>query len=157
MNISKRTLEYSRQVGNEGESLFLQACSDRGLSFQKATQEQDMYQHIDCFVSDGAVSIAVDIKGAKKSVCLEFKNVRGNSGWLYGHASQIAFLSPDKTHFLLVPRIQLLKYAEKFLSAERRNTKEKYYLYTRNGRDDLMTFVDWTDLETITNTKKWEL
>ena len=157
MKISEEFLNESRRKGEEGESLFSQCCESKGLKWIKSTRNEDMYSHIDGYVTDGSVSISVDVKGAKERVCLEFKNVRGNDGWIYGKASQIAFLSPDKTYFLLVPREVLMTYAETFMFKPIRNTKDLYYLYSRIGRDDIMTFCTFNDLHQLENTKTWEL
>ena len=157
MKISQEFLDESRRKGREGETLFAACCSSRGLKFIKSTKNEDMYSHIDGYATDGSVSIAVDVKGAKERVCLEFKNVRGNDGWLYGKASQIAFLSPDKTYFLLVPRVVLMTYAESFMFKPIKPTKELYYLYSRIGRDDIMTFCTFEDLHKLENTKIWKI
>ena len=157
MKISKEFLEESRRKGREGETLFARCCESKGLKWIPSTKNEDMYSHIDGYATDGSVSISVDVKGAKERVCLEFKNVRGNDGWLYGKASQIAFLSPDKSYFLLVPRYNLMAYAEKFMFKPIKNTKELYYLYSRIGRDDIMTFCTFEDLHKLENTKIWKL
>lgn len=156
MNISPEFLKLSRAIGWEGETLFVDACQKRGLAWKQATQQENMYEHIDFHISKDGLSFTVDVKGAKEQVVLEFKNVRGNKGWIYGKAQYIAFLSPSKDSFLLVPRLALLKYAETFKTAPK-GYKELYKLYTREGRQDLMTFVKWEDIEKLDNTKTWKL
>jgi len=156
MKISPAFLDLSRKIGREGEALFVDACQKRGLTWKQATQEENMYQHIDFYVSNGELEFSVDVKGAKEQVVLEYKNVRGNDGWIYGKAQYIAFLSPSKDHFLLVPRKKLLDLAKRFKTAPY-GYKELYKLYSRKDRNDLMTFVKWEDIAKLKNTKTWEL
>lgn len=156
MRISKEFLELSRKIGWEGETLFLQACQTREVEVKQATKQENMYSHIDFHVSKDGHSFSVDVKGAKEQIVLEYKNVRGNAGWIYGKADYIAFLSPSKDHFLLVPRKKLLDFAKRFKTAPYGH-KELYKLYSRKDRDDLMTFVKWEDIAKLKNTKIWNI
>ena len=156
MKISDGFLNMSRSIGWEGETLFLRACQKRGANWTQATKEENMKHHIDFHVEKDGHKLSVDVKGAKQEVLLEYKNVRGNRGWLYGRADYIAFLSPSKDSFLMVPRQNLANWAERFKSAPR-GYKELYKLYSRKDRDDLMVYVKWEDIEKIPNTKIWEL
>ena len=156
MNISDGFLRMSRSIGWEGETLFLRACQKRGLNWRQASKHDNMYSHIDFFVGKDGKELSVDVKGAKDKVLLEYKNVRGNKGWLYGKADYIAFLGPSKDFFLMVPRQVLADYAERFKTAPF-GYKELYKLYSRKDRDDLMVYVQWQDIEKLDNTKIWEL
>jgi hypothetical protein len=61
----------------------------------KYKQKQDMFEHIDIFLTKEDKKYSFDIKAMKKinrydsspqdkMIYIEFKNVRGNEGWLYG-------------------------------------------------------------------------
>jgi predicted glutamine amidotransferase len=120
-----------------------------------ATKEEDMYKHFDVIV-DG---MKVDVKGMKKINrqdsevnphfhYVEFMNVNGDKGWMYGEADVIAFEQP--TCFILVNREKLLSFCrEKIIDKKVGDKKEVYKLYRRSGRKDVMTIIPTEDLYKI--------
>src|SRR6476661_9912238 len=98
-------------TGLEAENKFYEIMLEKCEKVTKATKNENQEKHYD-LECDG---VKYDVKGQKKLnredkdysdiVWLEFKNVRGNDGWLKGEADKIAFLHDDK--FLIVDRIKL--------------------------------------------------
>lgn len=121
-------------------------------TFKEATKEENMFGHIDLTV-DG---MKVDVKGMKKlnrsdaSVnpdihWIEFQNVRGNKGWMYGEADYIAFEIPNE--FILIERELLLDWCRKVIVDKKpKPKKELYKLYNRPGRKDIISLVLVEDL-----------
>lgn len=121
-------------------------------TFKKSSDEEDMFSHIDMTV-DG---MTVDVKGMKKLNrsdadvnpdihWIEFRNVHGNKGWIYGEAEYIAFEIVDG--FIMIKREELLEWCrEKIADKKIGDKKELYKLYRRNGRNDIISLVLVEDL-----------
>lgn len=121
-------------------------------TFKEASKKENMYDHIDLTV-DG---MTVDVKGMKKVNrsdsevspnihWIEFQNVRGNKGWIYGKADYIAFEIPNE--FIMIDRQFLLDWCrEKFTDRKLKPQKELYKLYNRPGRKDVIGLVLVEDL-----------
>ncbi len=108
-------------------------------------------------------NIKVDVKQMKKRNriddvedptihFIEFQNVRGDKGWIYGKADYIAFEQPD--YFIMVNRKKLGKY---YCDVMKNNTtviisddnKKIHTWYTRKGRQDVFLMVNTSDLFNI--------
>ena len=117
-----------------------------------STDESDMYDHIDIITPE----YTVDVKGIKKFNrydnsfspdihWIEFQNVRGNKGWIYGKADYIAFQIPNE--FILIDRELLLNWCRKVIVDKKpKRKKELYKLYNREGRQDIISLVLTEDL-----------
>lgn len=116
---------------------------------RKATNDQDLFDHIDFFDEEGSV----DVKGNNlpEEIWLEFKNVRGNAGWMYGRADWISFDLPELGGFVTVLRKNLLEYALNVTDMSELVPKHKAYkkLYRRKDREDLITIVTINDLAEV--------
>jgi len=100
--------------------------------------------------------MTVDVKGLKRVNMkdsnvnpdihwIEFQNVIGKKGWLYGRASHIAFELVDT--YLLIEREVLYKFCkEKIVDRKIKDTKGLYTLYRRKGRQDVISLVLTKDL-----------
>lgn len=112
----------------------------------KATKEQDLFDHIDFFDEEGSV----DVKGNNlpEEIWLEFKNVQGKAGWMYGKADWISFDLPEMNGFVTVLRENLLEYALRVTDMSELVQKRQAYkkLYRRKDREDLITIVTINDL-----------
>lgn len=134
---------------------FRARCEHLGKTVVKATEYQNKYEHIDFFV-DG---ISIDVKDEKKRnrydkaiteelIWLEFKNVKGNVGWLCSNVQKIAF--KIKEFFYVFDRKTLLKFCDEFIKD--RNVyraigeKEPRKLYQRPGKQDLISFLNLQDI-----------
>jgi hypothetical protein len=76
-------------------------------------------------------------------IWVEFNNVNGNDGWLYGEADYIAF--ERRNNFTLVNRLDLVKIAEELVDLDARVSSSKlakYKSYRRYGRSDLIAMME---------------
>lgn len=134
--------------------MFKSIAKRRGYKVTDSTKTQDIYDHVDLFIEKESLRISFDVKAMKKIsrkdsssqdelIYVEFKNVRGNPGWLYGKATCIAFETQDS--FILVERKGLVKFCEEnvdFKSFANRASDCLYKLYRREGRKDLISMVE---------------
>ena len=92
--------------GHATENVFEKLAMAHGYKVRKATRDEQI-SHID-FILDSPEwqNIKVDVKGRKKTsrqnkkfndkwVWIEFRNVQGKEGWIYGKANFIAFERKD--------------------------------------------------------------
>lgn len=138
------------------EARFVSSCKAIGYYCEKTDYDTDMCKHIDFWVTRPNGKVGVDIKGSYKGeVWVEFKNVNGHDGSLYGMADYIAFDFQDKEFFGVVSRNELAKYCEQnvediFVSKDEAYKKK----YTREGRKDVITKISLADLESLNTYKK---
>lgn len=129
-------------MGSDAEQSFVECLESRGHNCIKSTRCQDMWEHWD-FLIDGEHK--VEVKARKKArrhdsspndewIYVEFNNVRGDPGWLYGKANYFAFERPDG--FLIVPRVALVEAAETLIDAEFTDRPTPYKSYRRHDRPD---------------------
>lgn len=157
----------SYDYGMSIETLFKDLAKREGFKVKDASAYDNMHRHIDFFITspDGKCQ-SVDVKGMKKLnrhddspqdewLFLEFKNVQGNKGWLYGMADLIAFEMKDR--FTFIKRKVLAEIAElkvNFNLKVFRSSDAKYKTYTRNNRKDLVSMIKASDLPEE-KTKSW--
>jgi hypothetical protein len=110
------------QRGQQTEKCFVHLAERRGYNVTKTSSSVDIKDHIDFMLIKDDEKFGVDVKARKKvskhisngyddeNVWVEFHNVRGDPGWLYGKADKIAFEQFDK--FILVDRESLKDYCE---------------------------------------------
>lgn len=151
-NIMKYIEEYN--VGNLAHIKFKRLANRKGFIAKDSTEKQDMFQHIDLFLFKDNKTFSFDIKAMKKinrydcsaqdkMVYVEFKNVLGNPGWLYGQAQFIVF--ETESTFEIVHRKSLAKYCEKVVNIKQRVSRASealYKVYTRDGRKDLISLIE---------------
>lgn len=154
--IPKETWERSQSQGSSAENAFVKMMKERGRPIREASREQNMFDHVDYFVEgkSGRV-VSFDVKAFKGQaergyILLEFKNVKGNKGWLYGKADMIAFQQGDG-RFLCVNRDELVMLGERLCDltvSVNRIGDALYKSYTRSkwGRDDLVSLIKFEDL-----------
>ena len=147
MKVTKERLELCKTDGDYFERLFEQKIRLKGLRYQKASEEDDWYRHIDCYVN----GYGVDIKGHRRlnTIWLEHTNVNGNKGWLRGDALYIAMLIKELNAFSIYYREELLKFVEQNTKGETTNKEEyfKYYTRKRWGKKDMIVKVRYTDIK----------
>ena len=138
-----KSYEYGKSV----ESLFKEIGEKNGFKVEESSDYENIHGHIDFFItSPDNKRLSVDVKGMKKLnrsdesvqdewLFLEFKNVHGNKGWLYGMAELISFEMKDR--FTFIKRKILIDIAEKLVDINKkvfRSSEAKYKTYTRNNR-----------------------
>ena len=147
--------------GNAAEDEFLRILKNKkGIhDVRMADKNENIYDHVDhkFTTSDGKV-IRIDTKAMKKVsrsdkktntdlVWVEFQNVAGKKGWLYGKADLISF--ERENDFVLVSRKKLLELCEKLVN--RKNKVDSAYdalynSYTRVGRKDILSQIKMDDV-----------
>ena len=135
--------------GLKAEDIFIKLAEKKYKFVKKSTLYQDRHQHFDVMVKFNNHPLAnmerIEIKSlkafskgtSKRSdwIFVEFKNVNGHAGWLYGHADKMAFEMPD--HFLLVDRKDLVKLSESKVNRKifvKKPQDAKYRVYRRKDR-----------------------
>lgn len=121
----------------------------------ESNDDEDINQHIDL-----KQTISVDVKGLKKINrddentdehfhWIEFKNVLGNNGWLYGDADFIAFETND--YFFIVERIKLKQFVETKCKMKEWSVEPMLYkLYRRKDRpSEILTIIKTIDIAAL--------
>ena len=156
------------QTGLGAEQLFDQIAESKSLEIKNAKRRENMRKHIDKYVTDDVGTWSVDIKARKKTrrsddnaqddwIWIEFQNVRGNTGWLYGEADYIAFETQD--NFVIVKKDSLIKYVEGAVDmgkSVKYSGEAKYKTYRRAGRNDLLTMVELSEIKNNCEYSIWE-
>jgi len=162
------TTGEASNMGGTAEVQFKEIAEKLGNQVTKSSFREQI-NHIDFHIlNQKGEKYTVDVKSRKKIkrkdnnvddevIWIEFKNVQGKNGWVYGAANFIAFEREDS--FLIVSRPALAKLCEKIVDLKQINVNVKYPLYTgyqRYGRNDLLSLIK---IEDITNNLKhiiWE-
>ena len=156
------------QTGLGAEQLFDQIAESKSLEIKNAKRRENIQKHIDKYVTDDVGTWSVDIKARKKTrrsddnaqddwIWIEFQNVRGNSGWLYGEADRIAFETQD--NFIIVDRSSLIDYVENAVDmgkAVKYSSQARYKTYRRANRNDLLTMVELSEIKKNCEYFIWE-
>jgi hypothetical protein len=157
--------DISTFEGSEAEKLFVATALKKNHSvIRKATPSEDMNQHWDFLLSDRNgldLQFTVDVKAHKHKwrngpllenyYWVEWKNVRGNNGWLDGQADYIAFIYFNNIYFY--NRKDLRDAAAKLVNFNKKVNKASLSLnciYTRKDRKDQVSMISILDLHKIT-------
>lgn len=145
------------KTGKSAEELFELFLKKTNRKYRPANLAEQ-YKHID-FVVYGKKEIKVDVKGPKKIsrsntttdndfIWVEFKNVRGDAGWLYGENDLIAFYREIDTSFYIVKTPELAQLCEELCDDKMvfRSSDALYHKYTRMGRKDVLSLIKFEDL-----------
>jgi hypothetical protein len=159
--MTNQRAKYSRASGKAAEKRFVRSARNKGLFVTKSSHTDDIHNHIDYWIAvkDGK-KWGVDVKGNNlpDEIWCEFKNVNGNEGWMYGGASIIAFDMPEVGGFCIVSREELAFFCERYTKNEMVENKDDAYLkkYSRKDRDDVITKIKLSDLESLVSYRVWE-
>jgi hypothetical protein len=140
---------------------FVRAARKKGLLVTKSTHTEDIHDHIDYWLAiKNGGKWGVDVKGNNlpDEIWVEFKNVRGNQGWLFGGATIIAFDMPEEGGFSIVDREELALFCEKHVSKEAVSDRREAYLrrYTRKDREDVISILKLHDIKTLVSYRVWK-
>lgn len=118
---------------------------------RKSSREEDIHMHVDYWHDDQGV----DVKGNNlpDEIWVEFKNVNGDHGWLFGEATTIAFDMPELAGFVVVDREELKDYCKQNVDFSELVSKQDAYkkCYSRKDRDDLITYLVLSDLQELSS------
>ena len=140
------------------EELFRSLCNKNGYKcFRHSNKIEDINEHWDFLLFKDANFYKIDIKGKKhirrngrslkNSICVEWKNVNGDPGWIYGRADIIAFFINNE--FLLYKRRDLLNSCLDITDFEKRVdsfSESKNCVYRREYRKDLISLVQLSEI-----------
>ncbi len=141
--------------GDKAESSFVKAIKKTQFKIEDAPLSMQ-HEHVDYIVTSDTDKKLFEVKARKKKnrsdsnvddniIFVEFKNVAGYDGWLYGKADFIAFERED--YFLIVSREALAKLAEKLVDLNKKATRPTMYQsYTRTGRRDVVSILSFGDI-----------
>ena len=157
---SQSRRSYSNSTGRMAEVRFKRAAEKLGFEVMKASRKEDMHKHIDYWLLYTDRKHAVDVKGNNlpDEIWCEFKNVRGNPGWMYGNAHIIAFYMPEEGGFAIVDRQELAFWCEKNVLDEFVTDKRHAYRrkYSRKDREDVITKLNLHDLKCLESYRVWD-
>jgi hypothetical protein len=151
MMVRKERRDYSWKEGMKTENLFIKACHKIGYKTRTTSKEVDIKKHIDFYVDrPNGTTTSVDVKGGNHPhvIWVEFRNVNGYKGWMYGEAEYIAFQMPELDGFCLVERTDLLQVCREIVIpqyTDKHNAHRK--LYQRKGRKDVLTKLHLPDIK----------
>lgn len=133
-----------------------------GGHIEVSTWEEDVRSHVDIWwVADNGRRVGVDVKGLKRRsrsdfnvddsiTWLEFKNVYGENGSLYGAADYIAFRRLHSVVF--VNRSKLADYAAAKVQGKpvsQIRPSAFWQLYNRRGRADVICMAPMSEIESV--------
>lgn len=161
MALTNKRRAYSGSTGRVAEVRFRRSAEAKGLEVEKSSRNDDIHLHVDYWLAyDGNGRWGVDVKGNNlpDEIWVEFMNVRGNPGWLYGGAQIIAFDMPEVGGFVIVNRQDLADYCERTVEDTIVSNKRDAYMkkYRRNDRQDLITKLNLLDLNKLESFRIWE-
>ncbi len=160
-NVTSKRRAYSGATGRVAEVRFVRAARNKGLFVTKSSHTEDIHEHIDYWLAlNGEKKWGVDVKGNNlpDEIWCEFKNVRGNPGWMYGGSNIIAFDLPEEGGFSIVNTKELREYCELNVPEEFVDHKSKAYkkMYSRKDRDDVITKLKLSDLKSMLSYRVWK-
>lgn len=137
------------------ESKFVVCCEHNNIEVKNSSKKENMYKHIDFYLTKNGKVESVDFKGAKRKsrtdseydydlVWIEIQNVRGNKGWIYGEADFIVFERED--HYIFIPRKRIVEYAESIQDKTVYHKKYIEKLYQRKNREDIIFFTTFQNI-----------
>lgn len=154
-------IDISTFEGTEAEKLFINTALRKNHKIiRKATPSEDMNQHWDFLLSDKHgldMQFTVDVKAHKHKwrngpllenyFWIEWKNVRGDKGWIDGQADYIAFIYFNNIYFY--KRKELREAAASLVNFNKLVDKSSLALnciYTRKNRKDQVSMISIPDL-----------
>ncbi len=151
--MSKWIQDSSWKRGQGVEAMFAKLLNKRTDNV-RAANLKEQFSHVDYISDFGKIDVKARKRVARKDtdvqddlVWLEFKNVQGKHGWLYGKSDWIAFEREED--FVMVKRHYLALMAEKLCDVGDRVAVGKdalYKGYQRSGRKDLLSIVKMSDV-----------
>jgi hypothetical protein len=154
VSIHKYTV--SCHTGSEAEKKFLSLMAELDIGISPSSHLDNMRKHYD-FITENNVKI--EVKARKRIsrqdavynddlIYIEFTNIQGRNGWLYGEADYIAF--ERKAGFLFIDRKELVTLAETLIKDDFSEKPEVYKRYRRKKQPkESVGLLNYTDLLTL--------
>lgn len=151
----------SLELGEQAENLFIVLAVRMGWKVSASTKDENIHDHWDYLIENETSPFKVEVKSKKRIqrsedksqndfIWVELRNVRGETGWLFGKADLIAF--EKEKSFLIVQKQDLLKVVNQKVNlvAKVKTPKDALYkIYKREGRKDKLTLLPMRDIEEI--------
>lgn len=138
-----------KNAEKEYARIYSGATDQNNIEF--STEQEDIKQHWDVSIN----GVKIDVKAIKKDNenihFVEFKNVLGNKGWLYGDADGFAFETKD--YWIEVSKEELQEMVHD-KCIDKVKGWDFYELSSRPGAKDLFTKVKTLDLCFVGKMKK---
>jgi hypothetical protein len=150
---------YSNSTGRVAEVRFVRAAENLGIEVTKSSRQDDIYNHVDYWLTHDDKRCGVDVKGNNlpDEIWVELKNVQGNNGWLFGGAKIIAFDMPEEHGFSIVDRLELKEWVDQNVGKEVVEKKNAYRkLYQRKDRSDIITRLILEDIKSLNSYRVWK-
>lgn len=158
---SEYATEYTKAIGKYAEENFFNKCVKyKNIRIRCATKYEEIFYHYDYVIEVINNNIPsyfrVEVKAMKSKkrgqkqdpsiIFLEYKNISGGDGWIYGEADYIAF--EQQLYFLLIPREKLQEFADikKINMKKSEKSGEINTLYSRKNRSDLVGCFSLNDI-----------
>lgn len=114
----------SHGKGLEAEKRFEALAKTHGYDVKESSDSMNINGHVDYILTDKCGQVMrVEVKSNKPYAIVEFQNVQGYLGWLYGKATHIAY--ERDSDFVIIPRDKLAEYAEKVVDFSKVTTTDK--------------------------------
>jgi len=164
---SNLATKHTKKMGSDAEIKFAEVIKNKYLyKLRRSTKHEEIKLHYDYVIEkNNSDYLRIEVKAMKSRrrgkpvdptiIYLEYKNIIGGPGWLYGKSDYIAFEQPNS--FILVFRNDLVEFGNKMLPKMKLVNKSgiEGTLYSRRNREDLVGCFDLSDI--ITNNKHFIL
>lgn len=152
----------SSEMGEQAEVGIVKIAKAKGYHVTKSSNWEDAVAHFDYTFVTKTLKYKIEVKARKRLfraaneaqdewIWVEFKNVNGNHGWIYGKADKVAFELDES--YIIVNRKDLAELAEKLVDRENivlKSSEAKYKAYRRKDRPkELVGLIHINDLKTI--------
>jgi hypothetical protein len=165
--------ERSITAGESAEKAFPKAARAKSMEVERGSRHDERVNHIDFWMSpkgwrpnfakgesmSDKPRWGIEVKAMKRIsradprpqsewLWVEFKNINGGEGWLYGKATFLAAETPEG--FALINLKMLRQFAEERVDREAKVTRPqeaRYRSYTRRNRADEMSLVRLSDFQ----------
>ena len=141
-------------IGLNAEKSFKKSLEFLNFNVKAASTYEQIHEHIDFHIDNGSLKFTVDVKAQKNTthptedqLWIEFKNVLGHIGWLYGKSDCIAFEVDN--FFYIVNRKKLINLCESKIDFNSRANHPAdclYKIYNRPTRKDLISKIKLIDV-----------
>jgi hypothetical protein len=158
----------SLEIGLSAEEELKKIAKTKNISIVKSSKEEDMYDHFDYYFNFKETSKKIEVKAMKKIsrndiqqsewIWVEFRNVCGYPGWIYGKSDLVAF--ELKNHFIFVDRKELVSLCESIVDTKtivKSPDQAKYKGYRRwNRPKELTAMINISDIKGLSYKKIWK-
>ncbi len=156
----------AKDIGDKAVVLIEKMADIRSYKVTKASKKEDCKDHFDYRFAKNGKELKIEVKAMKRVsrsqddgqdewIWIEFKNVAGDLGWVYGKADYVAFELQDS--FIFVDRKGLAKLSEKivdFNDIVKSPFEARRKCYRRKNRpDELVAMIHINDIVSSSEVK----